>query len=270
MITRSYVVVALLAFAVSASEARACSLIGGHAVRRPDATHLIALPTDRTLSAARALPPDLAEVGHIAPISQHIREPGRWWWWKERIAHWWKRARNAFRPPLPYGQVVRLERVGGAHASRIRAALAASRNEAVLVRWELGADCGPARSERREPWLDRGSRVFTTARLRAKAGWVGGRPTFDVTSFDYPYTEQAPWTDPRGHRVAGPRLAEYWELYETLPTFPQMERDTAAALAPMRAWVRAHPALAAHPAVQGSVVKAEGLAGLAARERRRR
>jgi hypothetical protein len=70
--------------------------------------------------------------------------------------------------------------------------------------------------------------------------------------------------------VAGPRLAEYWELYETLPTYPQLERDTAAALAPMRAWVRAHPALAAHPAVQGSVVKAEGLAGLAARERRRR
>ncbi|HYW07019.1 MAG TPA: hypothetical protein VE913_08695 [Longimicrobium sp.] len=167
---------ALLACAVPASEAHACSLFGGHGIRRPEATPLIALPTDRTLSAARSLPPDLARVGTMPPTSDYIRQPGRWWWWQDRMAHWWKRARNAFRPPLPYGQVVRLERVGGAHAARIRAALAASRGEAVLVRWDLRADCGIARSERREPWLNRGFRVFTTARLRAEAdGWAAGR-----------------------------------------------------------------------------------------------
>jgi hypothetical protein len=261
---------ALLACAAPASETWACSLIGAHGVRRPEATYLIAFPTDRTLSAARALPADLAGVGPVPPTSSYVRQPWRWWWWKDWIAHAWKRARNAFHPPLPYGQVVRLERVGGAHAARIRAALGASRNEAVLVRWELGGDCGVTRSERREPWLNRGFQVFTTARLRAEAGWVGGRPTFDVTSFDFPYTEQYPWTDPGGRPIAALRLAEYWELYQTLPTLPQLERDTAAALAPLRAWVRSHPALAAHPLVHSEVMTATGRAEWVARERRGR
>lgn len=250
----------LLAIAISTpGPAVACSLIGSHGVQRPDASHLIALPTGRMVSAPDALPPHLAEAA---------REPAErvrgWVGWKARLRLWWERVLDLFRPSLPYGQVVRVERFGGAEGERVRAALERSGGEAVLVRWTLRGDCGEALNPSREPWTRPGGRLFTTARLRAREGWVEGRPTLDVSSFDFPYPDRQPGHDDSGREVPGLRVADYWSLYEALPAHAVLRRDTAAALAPLRGWMRAHPQLARHPVARGELRQAESYAAFMA------
>ena len=260
---------ALLAFGPWHAAA-ACSLTGFRGVRRPGESHLIALPTDRVVSAARGMPPHLARLGPERSPLDRIRAPGEGWWWRRRFRALWGRVRDAFRPDLPYGQVVRLERLGGPDSLQVLAALARSGGEAVLVHWALTAGCGTALSESLRPWLPAGERVFIAAALRDEVGWVGGRPTFDVGAGEYPYRERSP--SRREESRAEPRLSieEYWDLYEALPAYRELEQDSAAALAPLRAWSRAHPELASHPLVRGEISQAEGYADMLPRLRGRR
>jgi hypothetical protein len=216
--------VALL-LAACAQPAAACSLLGVRGSRFAEETHLIALSSHRTVSAGRGLPRELRNAERPYDWREGLYSPRDREWWRLQVHKAGRRVRRLFRPRLPYGQVVTLERVGGAEAGRIRAALRRSRGEAVLVRWDLGASCGPVLRDERGPWLRPGTRVFLTARLRDRRGWVRGRPTFDVQAGDYPYPRDAQHI---GGPVPGERplpLETYWSL---------------------DAWVRANPAAARH------------------------
>lgn len=226
---------------------------------------MIAAPTQRMVSAARGVPPHLAGLepeGHWTDIAFI---PNSRFWWKEKMKREAERLRDLFRPSLPHGQIVRIERIGGAGGARVQTALARSGGEAVLVFWELRANCGTALSTRREPRLTEPQRVFTVAWLRRENGWAGGRPTFDVSAGEFPYRDQVLWPDHTGRRVRGIRVTEYWSLYQKLPERAALLRDTGAALAPLRGWVRAHPALARHPVIIGEVDQAERWAAQAGR-----
>lgn len=225
---------------------------------------MIAAPTQRMVSAARGVPPHLANLPDDGHWTDHGFIPNSRFWWKEKLKWQAERVRDLFRPSLPYGQIVRVERMGGTGDARVRAALARSGGEAVLVFWALRANCGTALSRWRKPRLTEPQRVFTVAWLRRENGWVDGRPTFDVSAGEFPYRDQVPWPDHARRRVRGIRVTEYWSLYETLPARAALLRDTAAALAPLREWVRAHPALARNPVTLGEVDQAERWAALAA------
>jgi hypothetical protein len=202
------------------------------------------------VSAARGLPRELARVGPEVFYEDRIRAPSEWRWWRMRFQRLWVRLRNAFRPGPPYGQVVRVERVGGPDSLRVLAALTQSGGEAVLVDWLLTGSCTTGLRESRQPWLVPGERVFVTATLRGQAGWVDGRPTFDVRATEFPYSGRPHWF-PNG-RLGEPGLSldEYWRLYEALPAHRELELGSATALAPLQAWQRAHPELMTHPRVR--------------------
>jgi hypothetical protein len=88
---------------------------GYRGVRRPGEAHLIVLPAGRTLSAARGMPPEFACLARLPELDEDsLRLRGEWsFLWKARLMRWLE----VFRPKLPYGQVVRLER-GAAPAAR--------------------------------------------------------------------------------------------------------------------------------------------------------
>ena len=256
--------IALLLVAAGADAGSACSFSGARGMRRPASSHLIVAPTPRMVSAARGLPPHLATVppeGHWTDIGWI---PGSWFWWKEKTKRELRRVRDAFRPSLPYGQIVRIERFGGTGSRRLRTVLARNGGEAVLVFWALGASCGTELSARREPRITNTRRAFLLAELRGESGWVDGRPTFDVPAQEFPYRDREPWPDATGRRVPGIPAVEYWSLYQALPMPDALRRDTAAALAPLRAWVRSRPALARHPVILAELSQARSYAQQAA------
>jgi hypothetical protein len=248
--------VALL-LAASARPAAACSLIGYRGSRDARDTHLVAVPSDRTVSAARGLPRELRRAERPRDWRELMYSPRQRDWWGLQVRKIGRRVRRIFRPRAPFGQVVALERVGGAEDARIRAALARSGGEAVLVRWDLGASCGPVLREERDPWLRPGAQVFLTARLRDPRGWVRGRPTLDVRSFDYPYPMRAMLVRGPMHGERPLPVETYWSLYEALPAGYE-PADTAAALARLDAWVRANAAPARHPHARAELDYARG------------
>jgi hypothetical protein len=248
--------IALLLVAASADAGSACSISGARGMRRPEASHLIIAPTPLMVSAARGLPPHLASLPPEPHWTDIGRIPGGWFWWKEKTKREMRRVRDAFRPPLPYGQIVRIERIGGAGSRRLRTVLPRNGGEAVLVFWALGSSCGTELSTRREPRITQTPRAFLRAELRGKRGWVDGRPTFDVAAYEFPYRDREPWPDETRRRVPGIPATEYWSLYQALPTPDALRRDTAAALAPLRSWVRSRPALARHPVILAEVDQA--------------
>jgi hypothetical protein len=237
---------AVLLLAASARPATACSLLGVRGNRYTESTHLIATTSDRTVSAGRGLPRALRRAERPRDWREMMYSPANREWWGLQVRKIGRRVRRLFRPRLPYGQIVTLERVGGADAARIRTALRQSGGEAVLVRWDLGASCGPVLREEQGPWLRPGARVFLTARLRDRRGWVRGRPTLDVQTSDYPYPRDAQFLG--GGRSGGRPLPveTFWSLYQALPMGYEPP-DTAAALAGLDAWARANPAAARHP-----------------------
>jgi hypothetical protein len=245
-IMRIPILLALLLMA-DARPAAACSLIGVYTVRPPEWSHLIAVPSGQMVSAGRGLPTHLRRAERRRDPEEGLYSPRNGPWWRLQARKVGRRVREAFRPALPYGQVVRLERAGGADSARVRAALARSRGEAVLVRWDLGASCNPVRSELRTPWLRPGTRTFITAQLRPRRGWVRGRPTFDVQAHNYPYPFHA--LSGRGIPVEPGKLPveTFWSLYALLPPTTYQVRDTAAVFRPLDAWERANPAAARHP-----------------------
>lgn len=237
----------LLAVLLAARPAAACSLIGVYTVRPPGVSHLLVVPSGQTVSAARGLPPYLRRAERRRDLHEGLYSPRDGPWWRMQARKLGRRIREVFRPALPYGQVVRLERVGGADSARVQAALARSRGEAVLVRWDLAANCGPVRSENRAPWLRPGTRTFITAQLRPRRGWVRGRPTFDVQAHNYPYPRHglAGWSTPV--EPAALPVETFWSLYALLPPTTYQVPDTAAVFRGLGAWERANPAAARHP-----------------------
>ena len=245
------------------SAASACSRSPYRGVRFPGHSHLVVMPGDRMVSAARGLPAEFAKLRPEPGMDEQIFRPRRWWWWKARLSRWLDR----LRPKLPSGQVVRVERAGGPDSLRLRTALPESRGDAIVVQWGTSSDCRTVLNRHRKPSLKPGQRVFVTARLRDEAGWVGGRPTFDQTSDDVLYWEREYWRSELG---LAPRLtlAEFWTLYQALPPLDMLRVDTARALAQLRDWVREHPELMSREPVAGEVDMAGNFAQSSSRHPR--
>lgn len=152
-------------------------------------------------------------------------------------------------PARVSGQVVRIERVGGAHAVELQRTLESTRGVAILVPWDDDPSCQPqAWTRAGYPWAV-GRRGFFVARLRPEAEWADGKPTFDVQpAFGQPY----PHATPFHYGLTGSKVAskvwlsvdEYWTLSEALPDRDTLGKDACAALRPLQAWVAAHRRLA--------------------------
>ena len=119
-------------------------------------------------------------------------------------------------------------------------------SEAILVPWAYGPDCRPIAWSGRLDWIPEGTRGAVAGWLRAREGWIEGRPTFDV---EMAWREPV-WVenDPRWPEAAGggPHLDpdEFVQLYSALPTLELLQREPGEAARRLRQWEQEHPALA--------------------------
>jgi hypothetical protein len=148
-----------------------------------------------------------------------------------------------FGPPVDrriYGQRVAVERVGGPAADQLRGF-----SHVVLVPWDYAADCTPTPWARSARWVDADTRGFFIARLRDKAHWSEGVPTFDVfTPEMYPYPQRV------GRMLRGQAMAsimdldQVFALADLLPGETELRDSAEIAAAPLFAWARSNPGLA--------------------------
>jgi hypothetical protein len=162
----------------------------------------------------------------------------------------YSRERNA--PPLStiHGQRFRLDRVGG----NVPAALAnAGGGDAVLVPY--GSECRDVRRWSKARWAEPGTQVFADAVLRPRQQWVEGRPTFDVEMVHdvYPHSYDRYRDSVPENELSPPQV---FGLNQALPTWSQVQVDTAAAYRRLNAWVRANPGLAARFPANRAVAEA--------------
>lgn len=131
---------------------------------------------------------------------------------------------------VAYGQRVRVDHVG----NRARAALPPGTREVVLVPWDYAADCRPVAWGRSARWLPDSLSGLFRARLRPRAEWAQGIPTFDITGALFqPYRDAPPEAKGfDGVYSREPRLSAraLLSFYDVLPV-PDREPDTLAALA---------------------------------------
>jgi len=160
--------------------------------------------------------------------------------------HWGTPTRGAI-----YGQVIRVERLGGAGAAALDSAFGRSAaRELIVVPWDYGASCDPVPWGRSARWVEAVTPGFYRTRLRPRSQWVDGRPVADAFAADLePYPHGLFFRE--GYRGTdalrtGPSLtpAEYFALYAALPDEGQARRDPRGAAAALDAWVREHPELA--------------------------
>jgi hypothetical protein len=150
--------------------------------------------------------------------------------------------------PTIAGQVVVLERVSGASAGFVRRAAGATRR-AVLVPWDHDPGCQPITWTAPPRWIPVGQTGFVAARLRPRARWVDGIPTFDVSdAWREPYSVERMkllTTNMPDATTAIMTPEEYGSLYAALPELSEWQRDPIAAVRPLRAWRARYPQLAA-------------------------
>lgn len=136
-----------------------------------------------------------------------------------------------------YGQVVRVERVGGTDA----AALPPGTDRVLLVPWGYGADCRTTRYAGSAVWAEAGERGLFWAGLRSREQWVDGLPTLDVGQpYQLPYPQRA--DADRGEALMS--IDQAFDLIELLPLWDEFEADPDAAHQPLLRWARANPELA--------------------------
>lgn len=128
-----------------------------------------------------------------------------------------------------YGQRVRVDRMGDA----ARRALPPDTREVVLVPWDYAADCTPVAWGQSARWLPDAPSSLFRARLRPRAEWAEGLPTFDLLDAAFqPYRERAERTVTfDGVLSREPRLGALALLsfYDALPPTGRAP-DTLAAL----------------------------------------
>jgi hypothetical protein len=148
-----------------------------------------------------------------------------------------------------HGQLVRVDTIGGAGDGRVRRLLDwRGTRDVVVVPWGYDDACRPVPWDSSARWVEPGLTGFYTVSLRPESQWVDRRPTFDAYAADLdPYPHGAYYR--RGlqgtaqlRRRASLDAREMFALYDALP--PHGRRDDAA-LARLRAWAAANPALAA-------------------------
>ncbi len=148
-----------------------------------------------------------------------------------------------------YGQLVRIDTLGGASDTKLRQVLADRRSrEVVVVPWDYDPACRPTYWSSSARWTDPGLMGFYRVRLRNEKEWADGRPTFDAFAADltpYPYSPfyRAGYVGTDALR-SRPSLdaREFFSLSSALPV--AIREGDSAALAPVRLWAAAHPALA--------------------------
>ncbi|HEX8690948.1 MAG TPA: hypothetical protein VF746_00800 [Longimicrobium sp.] len=153
-------------------------------------------------------------------------------------------SRRARLPGQVTGQVLRLERVGGAGSEVVeRVFRETGRREALVIPWTLdGVNCRPSPWPPRERWLEPGTRGVLVARLRPTHLWVDGMPTFDADPYGYLY----PWPGARNLGCPGALTAEEW--YDFLdhlgPRYPASGEEDRRIEAHFLLWLRRHPDVA--------------------------
>jgi hypothetical protein len=136
-----------------------------------------------------------------------------------------------------HGQRFRLDRLGGDVPAELAGA-----TEAVLVPY--ASACRETWRSRKARWAGAGSQVLVDATLRPRAMWAGGIPTFDVDMEHAVYPDG--WVKSMDS-VPDNLLdaVQVFELNQVLPTWEHAERAPDSAYAPLLAWARANPRLAA-------------------------
>lgn len=157
-----------------------------------------------------------------------------------------------------HGQVIRVERFGGADSTALALALGGRNLEdVVIVPWDYAENCQPASWSRSARWVPVGEAGVYSVYLRSERDWVQGLPTFDAF-----VAEREPY--PLGiafrglHRdpaVPAPQswltAAEYFELRRAWPDQGLIDQRPAAAAAALDRWEQAHPELAGkYPATE--------------------
>jgi hypothetical protein len=150
-----------------------------------------------------------------------------------------------------YGLVMRVERLDRAAASLLGDALTSAGHEVVVVPWSFDASCAPVPWEAGARWMTPGTSAVLLATLRDRAGWVGGRPTFDVTPSADVY--QPP--RPRGTWTSDSILSasEFLSLYERLPSSTRLATSPDSAVAPVVQWQAENPEPARKPVARSIV-----------------
>ena len=143
-----------------------------------------------------------------------------------------------------YGQVLRLEEVGGFLADSVREAAAQHGGEIVVVPWSDRSDCRTVAWPVSAAWVPPGSHGFYLARLRPRGEWVDGRPTFDVRGSHDPYPQAVALHMDGVSPDSALTPEQFFSLHAALPTGEALERDAYAALEPLQQWLREHPDLA--------------------------
>ncbi len=149
-----------------------------------------------------------------------------------------------------FGQVIRVEQLGGSRTASIEAAFARlGAREVVIVPWDYDPACDPVPWTSRTRWNDEAGTGLYRVTIRAESNWVGGRPVGDAFAANmqpYPrgmvsYGYRDTYSLQRGRSLTP---EEYFELFAALPERYAAARDPAAAGAALDAWERAHADLA--------------------------
>ena len=169
---------------------------------------------------------------------------------------------GSFGPNAPggiYGQVIRVDRMGGPAAAR----LPDSVREAVVVPWDYDVACRPLPWREGTSWAAPGTPAFYLAALRPPSQWVDGKPTFDLHNPRHlPYTATRPIPEMVGDTALASLLSpdQLFEFFQQFPTVAQMESERLLALRPVDTWVRDHPELAARPPAKMLYAFLQGMA----------
>ena len=145
-----------------------------------------------------------------------------------------------------YGQVVRVERLGGSEA----ASLPPGTDRVVLVAWDYGADCRTMLRTGTARWVEPGTRGLFWAGLRPREQWVDGLPTLDVGDpYHLPYTPERGLreaengdADADAHAVMS--VDQAFDFLGVLPLWEEYEANVEATALSLLAWARQHPDLA--------------------------
>lgn len=129
-----------------------------------------------------------------------------------------------------YGQVARVERVGGVGAAMLPAAM----ERVVLVPWEVDNLCRTTRWALSARWVQPGIRALFTAIPRPREHWAGGLPTFDLYSAFHAPPDS-------GDQALVLSVDQLFGLLERLPLGPELAADPEGAYRPVLEWLRADP-----------------------------
>lgn len=201
----------VLALALGARPASACSMAPFSSARFPGVAHIVGTATADTVQAGR---------GEVRALREKPGAPAEGPVW---------------------GQVVRVERLGGLAAVK----LPRGTDRVILVPWGYGADCRTVQWTGTARWSAVGARGLYTASLRDPAHWAGGVPTLDVfTPYHDPYPHGFDsWSEP-GSDSTLLTIEELFDLMEILPVANERGSPRAEDNQRVLEWARTHPRLA--------------------------